>query len=169
MEKADFENIDKTIKILKKFNLFLNSNNNKRNIDMMVVGCCIKDFKRCKEMRKNELINILKYDYNEKNWIYCINLLDQRYKIVTTKKIENILSTTDESLTIKDIAALSTNVKVIIAINTGVVPGLLNIYTLQKIRKFYTFDNREYYSYPNFERKTRLIDITIDELDNYIK
>ena len=108
------------------------------------------------------------YDYNENNWIYYINLLDQRYKIVTTKKIENILSTTDESLTIKDIAALSTNVKVIIAINTGVVPGLLNIYTLQKIKKFYTFDNNVYYNYPNFEHKKRLIDITFDELDMYI-
>ena len=72
------------------------------------------------------------------------------------------------NLTIKDIAALSTNVKVVIAINTGVLPGLLNIYTLTRVKKFYTFDNSEYFTYPNFERKNRLIDITFDELDRYI-
>jgi len=108
------------------------------------------------------------FTYCEKNWAYCINKLHERYKITTTKKIENVLSTTDADLTIKDIAALSTKVKVIIAINTGVVPGLLNIYTLTNVKKFYTFDNQRWYTYPNFERKDRLIDITFDELDKYI-
>lgn len=108
------------------------------------------------------------FNYGEKNWCYCINKLNERYKIITTKKIENILSTTDYNLTIKDIAALSTNVKVVISINTGVLPGLLNSITLTRVKKFYTFDNREFYTYPNFERKKKLIDITFDELDRYI-
>jgi hypothetical protein len=108
------------------------------------------------------------FHYSEKNWAFYINKLHERYKIVTTKKIENILSTTDHNLTIKDIAALSTNAKVVIAINTGVLPGLLNIYTLTRVRKFYIFDTQRWYTYPNFERKNRLIDITFDELDKYI-
>ena len=108
------------------------------------------------------------FSYSEKNWSYCINKLNERYKIATTKKIENILSTTDHNLTIKDIAALSTNVKIVIAINTGVLPGLLNMYTLNNVKKFYTFDNKRWYTYPNFERKNKLIDITFAELDKYI-
>jgi len=108
------------------------------------------------------------FSYSEKNWCYLINILSHRYKITTTKKIENVLSTTDNNLTIKDIAALSTHIKVVIAINTGVLPGLLNYITLNNVKKFYTFDNLAFYSYPNFERKNRLIDITFEELDRYI-
>ena len=108
------------------------------------------------------------FKYNEKNWCYLINILSHRYKITTTKKIENVLSTTDNNLTIKDIAALSTNVKVVIAINTGVLPGLFNSITLNRVKKFYIFGDGPLYSYPNFERKNRLIDITFDELDKYI-
>jgi len=108
------------------------------------------------------------FSYSEKNWNYLINKLHQRYKITTTKKVDNVLSTTDAGLTIKDIAALSTNIKVVIAINTGVLPGLLNSITLTRVKKFYTFDNSEFFTYPNFERKNRLIDITFDELDRYI-
>ena len=47
--------------MLKKFNFFVNKSNNKSKVDMMVVGCCIKDLKRCKEIRKNESMNILKF------------------------------------------------------------------------------------------------------------
>jgi hypothetical protein len=108
------------------------------------------------------------FSYSEPNWCYLINKLSQKYKITTTKKIDNVLSTTDAGLTIKDIAALSTHVKVVIAINTGVLPGLLNSTTLTNVKKFYTFDNTEFFTYPNFERKNRLIDITFDELDRYI-
>lgn len=88
--------------------------------------------------------------YDENEWNKLCTELNKKYKIVTTKKIDNILCTLDNKLTIKDIAALSTRVKNIIAINTGVVPGLLNEYTLNNIENFYYYDNSLYYSYPKF-------------------
>ena len=74
----------------------------------------------------------------------------------------------DDNLTIKNIAAISTNVKVVIAINSGVVPGLLNYYTLTNIKQFYTFDDRCFYSYPNFIRKRNIRNIPFQELDKYL-
>ena len=99
-------------------------------------------------------------------------MLDEKYSIVTTKKIEGINCTRDDNLTVKNIGALSTKVKVIIAINTGVVPALLNTYTLSTVKKFYIFDNRvgcySYPMYPIFEMKQRLVDITFSELDSIV-
>ena len=74
----------------------------------------------------------------------------------------------DDNLTIKNIAALSTNVKIVIAINSGVVPGLLNYYTLTNIKRFYTFDDRCFYSYPNFIRKQNINNISFQELSEVI-
>ena len=108
------------------------------------------------------------YNYNKNEWDEYILLLNSKFNILTTTKVCNLLSTTDDNLTIKDIASLSTKAKVIIAINSGVVPGLLNYYTLTNIKHFYTFDNNNYYSYPNFERKQNIKDITIQELQSYI-
>ena len=113
------------------------------------------------------------YVYNENYWNIYISMLDEKYSIVTTKKIEGINCTRDDNLTVKDIGALSTKVKVIIAINTGVVPSLLNTYTLSNVKKFYIFDDRvgcySYPMYPNiFEMKQRLIDITFDELNSVV-
>jgi len=97
-----------------------------------------------------------------------INLYNQKYRLVTTTKVDGILCTMDDNLTVKDIAALSINVKVIIAINSGVVPGLLNKYTLKGIKQFYIFDNRCFYSYPNFQSKKDIREITFQELNKYI-
>ena len=80
-----------------------------------------------------------------------------------------MLCTSDDNLTIKDIASLSTKAKVIIAVNSGVVPGLLNYFTLQNVKKFYIFDSFNYYSYPNFENKNKIYDISVDELNKYIQ
>ena len=80
-----------------------------------------------------------------------------------------MLSTRDEKLLLKDIGALSTQVKVVIAVNTGVFTPLLNKYTLMNVKKFYIFDNTCFYNYPNFESKNYLKDISLEELDRYIK
>jgi hypothetical protein len=74
----------------------------------------------------------------------------------------------DDNLTIKDIASLSTKAKVIIAVNSGVVPGLFNIYTLTNVKHVYIFDDRIFYSYPNFEKKENITYISVDELNKYI-
>jgi len=108
------------------------------------------------------------YEYNFDNWNRGIQFLNQKYKIVTTKKVnENVLCTRDDNLKIKDIASISTKVKVVIAINTGPLIVLLNKFTLMSVKKFYIFDNRVYLDYPNFEMKRKLKDISLKELDDY--
>jgi len=108
------------------------------------------------------------YKYNKAIWDNCIVELNKHFKLITTTKVFDLLCTYDDKLTIKDIASLSTKVKVVIAINSGVFPGLLNYYTLTSVKHFYIFDNRCYYSYPNFENKNCITDITIEELSRYI-
>lgn len=108
------------------------------------------------------------YVYNKDNWEYAINILNNNFKIVTTKKINGVLCTRDNNLSIKNIAAISTNVKIVIAINTGVFIPLLNTFTLNNVKKFYIFDNRTYYKYPNFESKKYLKDISFEEIKSII-
>jgi len=108
------------------------------------------------------------YNYDKKSWDNYIINLNRKIKVLTTTKVNGILCTYDHGLTIKDIASLSTKAKVIIAINSGVVPGLLNYYTLKNIRHFYNFDDRCFYSYPNFENKKLITDISFEELERYI-
>lgn len=108
------------------------------------------------------------YDYNKQIWDEYIISLNKKYKILTTTKVNSVLCTTDNNLTVKDIAALSIKAKVIIAINSGVVPGLLNIYTLMNVKCFYIFDKFKYFSYPNFKYKKLITDISFQELDKYL-
>ena len=109
------------------------------------------------------------YNYNKDEWdTYIINLVNNGYNVLTTTKVFDLISTADDNLTIKDIAALSTKAQIIIAINSGVVPGLLNNITLLNVKHIYIFDDKCYYSYPNFENKNFINDITFDELNNYI-
>jgi hypothetical protein len=49
-----------------------------------------------------------------------------------------------------------------------VVPGCLNKYTLKNIRHAYIFDDRVYFSYPNFENKNNIEEITLSELKKII-
>lgn len=109
------------------------------------------------------------YNYDKEEWDNHILQLHKTFKILTTSKVTNLLCTADEELTVKDIAALSTKAKVVIAVNSGVVPGLLNYYTLTSVKHFFIFDKICTYSYPNFENKIKLADITIDELNKYIE
>ena len=114
----------------------------------------------------NNKINFIKKNISKIESDITTNLLDiinlnNNYKIVTTKKIENINCTLDDNLTVKDIAALSTNVKYIIAINTGVIVGLFNKYTLNNVEKVYIFDRLLHYSYKNFYKINNLSDINI--------
>jgi hypothetical protein len=108
------------------------------------------------------------YDYNKSSWDNYIIELNSQFKILTTTKVDGVLCTYDDKLTIKDIASLSTKAKIIIAINSGVVPGLLNYYTLTNVKRFYIFDNRCFYSYPNFENRNHITDISFDELRKYL-
>lgn len=109
------------------------------------------------------------FNYNKIEWDNYICNLNNHFNIITTTKVnENILCTFDDNLTIKDIASLSTKAKIIIAINSGVVPGLLNYYTLTNVKKFYIFDVNNTYSYPNFEHKNNINEITINDINKYL-
>ena len=89
------------------------------------------------------------YESIKLDWIHMIQKLSTKYKVVTTNKVENILCTMDDNLTIKDIAAISTSVKYIIAINTGPLVGCLNTYALKNVTKWYIYDKDLGFSYPN--------------------
>ena len=120
-----------------------NLDNKYKNIDILII---------------NSLPLSGQYYYDENKWSFAIQELNNIFKIVTTKKVNNVLCTRDNNLRLKDIAA----------INTGPLTALLNKITLQNVKKFYIFDNRTYLNYPNFESKKKLKDISLDELKSYI-
>ena len=109
------------------------------------------------------------FDYNKTQWDNYIKKLNTHFKVCTTTKVEGVKCTFDDKLSIKNIAAVSIKVPIIIAINSGVVPGLLNKHTLRNVKRFYTFDNRSYFSYPNFIAKSSIEEITMAELQLFIK
>ena len=109
------------------------------------------------------------YNYDKNTWDNYIIKLNNKFNILTTNKVEGVLCTYDDKLTIKDVASLSTKAKIVIAINSGVFPGLLNYYTLTTVKYVYIFDNAVFYSYPNFENKNCITDITFEELEQYLK
>ena len=109
------------------------------------------------------------YSYNKNEWDHYICNLNRMYNVVTTTKVNNeIKCTTDDNLTIKTIAAVSIKVPIIIAVNSGVVPGLLNIYTLTNVKHFYIFDDRCCYSYPNFSWREKITQIRLDEIKHFL-
>ncbi len=88
------------------------------------------------------------YKYNKQDWYKFINFLSSKYNIITTLKIDNLLCTMDYNLSCKDIAALTTKIDYIIAINTGPFVGCYNEYTLQHVKKIYIFvDNLTFEHY----------------------
>ena len=109
-------------------------------------------------------------NYNKCIWDKYIQHLNSNssLKIVTTTKVEGVLCTFDQNMTIKDIAALSTQAKVVIAINSGVFPGLLNVHTMESVKQFYIFDIYCYYSFPNFQKKSCITEISINELNHHV-
>jgi len=90
------------------------------------------------------------YDKKNDEWNKLSHKLHKKYKIATTEKIEGLDCSCDESFTIKDIAAISTHAKKIIAVNSGVLPTLFNSYTLKNVQVIYYFDYTKDYKNPKF-------------------
>jgi len=90
------------------------------------------------------------YEKKEEDWNKLIHKLNKTYKIVTTEKVEGVHCTCDDKLSIKDIAAISTKTKKIIIVNSGVIVGLFNTYTLNNVEAIYYFDNIQTYEHPKF-------------------
>ena len=99
------------------------------------------------------------HNYNKDEWDKFIYELSSKYKIITTNKVDNILCSRDDNLSIKDIAAISTNVDYVIAINTGPIVSLFNKYTMERVKQWFILDNEKKYSYPNFINIKELNDI----------
>jgi len=78
------------------------------------------------------------YHYNKPEWDKFIINLNNKYAIATTQKVnDNILSL--DNITVKNIAAMALNVKIIIAINTGPSIPLYNTDILNNVNVIYLF------------------------------
>jgi hypothetical protein len=96
----------------------------------------------------------------KEEWEIYVRKLNNKYSIITSEKVDDILCTRDNNFRIKDIAAISTNVKYIITINTGPFISFFNKYTLENVKKWYVFDNTTFCSGDNFINVK-----TFDEID----
>ena len=134
--------------LLDKYNLL---NDKYKNIDILII---------------NSLPLSKQYNYDENDWNKFIKKINKKYKIVTTKKVDDVLCTRDDNFNVKYIASIATHSKVVISINTGPMIALLNKYILKNVKKFYIFDNRCYYNYPNFinNKNSNINTISISEL-----
>ena len=96
---------------------------------------------------------------NRKEFNNMIYKLHKNNKIVITEKLDDIPCTRDNKLTIKDIGAISTHAKYIIAINTGPFIACLNSYAFKHVKKWFEFDDNMPFKYPHFK-----INPTFDEI-----
>ncbi len=103
------------------------------------------------------------YNYNINDWNnFIIHKKKKQMKIVTTLKVHSLIPCTmDDSLSIKDIAAISTHCKYIIAINTGPFVGCYNKYTLEKVEKIYIFVNNIKYDHYKIICMTNINDVKL--------
>jgi len=94
----------------------------------------------------------LQYDLegNLKEFNSMIRKLEKKYKVITTAKVKDVACTLDGGLTMKDIGAISTHAKYIIAINTGPLIPCLNTYALKDVKAWFIFDIRTPFIYKNF-------------------
>lgn len=158
---------------------FYNNISNLLNIDVTMMNFCYHDpellerYERLPEkyhdldiLIVNSLANSGQYAVDDDIWNPYIHKLNDKYKIAVTRNIGGTISCTmDDNLTVKDIAAISTQAKIIISVNTGVITGLYNSYTLNKVNKIFVFDDNWSYSHAKFQNKQQITDITMDEID----
>ncbi len=112
----------------------------------------------------NALPNSGQYRYNKAEWdIFAHKLKDAGYKIVSTSFIKGIESTIQHSLTVKDIGAISTHARYIIAVNSGPIVPCLNATTMEAVRKWFIFDTYMQYKYPTMTMNPT-IDAVLREL-----
>lgn len=98
--------------------------------------------------------------YSKNHWDRFILFCHQKnYKIITTLKCAQIPCTMDLGFTCKDIAALSTRVRFIIAVNTGPFVGCYNDKTLQNVEKIFIFVNNLYFDHPKIHQYIHIKDL----------
>ena len=78
------------------------------------------------------------YDYNKSEWDNFIINLKKKYSLATTEKVNDDILSLD-AVSVKNIAAIALDVKIIIAINTGPSIPLYNTDILNKVDVIYLF------------------------------
>jgi hypothetical protein len=114
-------------------NRYNNLNTNYKNIDFLIINANPESGQ---------------FNIDKLQWDTFIQNLSTRSKVVTTEKVNNIVSTRDNNLSLKDIAAISTHAKYIIAVNTGPIVGCFNTYTFENVKKIFVYDSWLRYSNP---------------------
>lgn len=125
----------------------------------------------------NSLPRSNQFVYNTEEWdSFIIKLFTYHFKFIYTTPssvLNNVglyeKCSISDNLTIKQLASISTKTKVIIAVNSGVMPGLLNIYTLKNVKQVYIFDNIWRYNFLKFKTKLSPHEITMSELYFFVK
>lgn len=82
-------------------------------------------------------------------------------KIITTLKIPGVECTLDYGYDLINIAKISTKVKNIVSVNTGVITLCLNKITLSNVDNFYVLDNMCSYSYKKIKHSKTLLNIKL--------
>ena len=101
------------------------------------------------------------YRYNKADWDALADQLQKAgYKIVSTSLIKGIQSTIQHSLTVKDIAAISTRAKYIVGVNSGPIAPCLNAYTIANVKRWFLFDFTVHYKYPAIQMCNTLADVS---------
>lgn len=88
------------------------------------------------------------YHRNDDEWGHLIHRLNRKYKIATSEHVNGVICTQDDGLTVKDLAAVSTRAKKIIAVVSGPIVGLFNTHTLNNVEVIYTFAREDRFYHP---------------------
>ena len=114
----------------------------------------------------NSIPNSGQFNYDKSEFDNFIIELSKKYKVATTLNVnENILSL--DEFCVKDIAALATHAKKIIAINTGPSIALYNTDILNNTESIYILDNDHYkFKTRKIVKTTKISDLAF-LLDNY--
>lgn len=111
-----------------------------------------KEYKDAEVLIINSTPRTLQFDMkkHKKAFDNFIRDLSTMYNVVTTVKVDDLPCTRDANMSIKDIAAISTHMKYIVAINTGPFVGCLNSYAFKSVKKWFIFDANMPFIYDHF-------------------
>jgi hypothetical protein len=163
-----FNNLMKIMKIKMKISIFYYKDHDLKDRYISINKRFDNKYRKIDILILNSQPMSGQFNYNKSEWDQHIKLLNRKYKVMTTTKVDGIACTMDNHLSVKDIASISTRVKIIIAVNSGVVPGLLNKYTLNNVKHVYIFDDRCKFSYKKFENRDSIKEITVENINKYI-
>jgi len=94
--------------------------------------------------------------------------LNKTHNIVTTRKVENVNCTLDSDLRLQDIAALSTRVKIIIAVLSGPICALYNTLTKSSVKRWFMLvtNGQQHYIHNDIDYEM-ITNGSLDSIYNY--